>query len=66
MERRGNGPEIDAAVTALAARSNRVVLGPNASALGPEMRHDGCHFNAAGRDALVAETLAIVGPRLAR
>ena len=66
MERRGNGPEIDAAVTALAQRSGRVMLGPNASALGPEMRHDGCHFNTAGRDALVAETLVIMAPSLRR
>jgi hypothetical protein len=64
MERRGNGPEIDAAVTALARGTNRMVLGPNASVLGPEMRHDGCHFNAAGREALVAETLGILGLEL--
>jgi len=63
-DRRGNGPEIDAAVAAMAQRSNRVILGPNASALGPDMRHDGCHFNSAGRDALVSETLAIMGPRV--
>ena len=42
------------------------MLGPNASALGPEMRHDGCHFNTAGRDALVAETLVIMAPSLRR
>ena len=52
--------------TALAQRSGRVMLGPNASALGPEMRHDGCHFNTAGRDALVVETLVIMAPSLRR
>ena len=62
--RRGNGPAIDAAVTAFAATSDRAILGPDASALGPDKRRDGCHFNAAGRDLLVAETVAIIGPRL--
>lgn len=63
-ERRGNGPAIDAAVTAFATTSDRIILGPDASALGPEKRRDGCHFNAAGRAALVTETVAIIGPRL--
>ncbi len=62
MERANNGPAIDAAVTAWAAREPRVLLGPNASALGNAARWDGCHFNGVGREALVAETLPLLLP----
>ena len=60
--RANNGPAIDAAVTAWAAREPRVILGPNASALGYDARWDDCHFNGRGRDALVAETLPLLLP----
>ncbi len=60
--RRGNGPAIDAAVTAWALRYQRIVLGPLASALGDDMRRDECHFNGAGRDALVRATVPIFVP----
>ncbi len=65
MHRRGNGPAIDAAVTAWALHYPRIVLGPLASALGDDMRRDGCHFNGAGRDALVRATLPIFVPAVA-
>jgi hypothetical protein len=60
--RANNGPAIDAAITAWAAREPRVILGPNASALGYDARWDDCHFNGRGRDALVAETLPLLLP----
>ena len=62
LQRRGNGPEIDAAVAALAARSDRIILGPAASDLDDDHRRDGCHFNALGREALTADVLAILAP----
>jgi hypothetical protein len=58
--RANNGPAIDAAVTAWAAATPRVVLGPDASALGNAERWDDCHFNGRGRDALVAATLPLL------
>jgi hypothetical protein len=59
-DRLNNGPAIDAAVTAWAARTPRVTAGPQASALGNDARRDGCHFNAHGRDLLVAQTLPLL------
>lgn len=64
MERPGNGPAIDAALAGLAARSERVILGPLASRLGPEARYDGCHFNGQGRARLIEATMAIIEARL--
>jgi hypothetical protein len=64
LERRNNGPEIDRAVTAFAATSDRIILGPNGSALGNDKRRDGCHFNGKGRDALTAEVLPLLLARL--
>ncbi len=63
-DRRGNGPDIDRAIAAWATGSNRIILGPLASALGTAQRWDGCHFNGRGRRALIAETMAIIGPHL--
>ncbi|MFZ4746172.1 MAG: sialate O-acetylesterase [Sphingomonas sp.] len=62
MQRRSNGPAIDKAIADWAAQSDRIVLGPLASALDDSKRRDGCHFNGAGRDVLVADTLAIMAP----
>lgn len=59
-DRRGNGPDIDRAIATWAGQSNRIILGPLASALDSAKRWDGCHFNGAGRAALVAETLGIM------
>jgi hypothetical protein len=64
LDRRGNGPDIDAAVTALAAGSDRIILGPAASDLDDSQRRDGCHFNALGRETLTADVMAIMAPRL--
>lgn len=61
--RANNGPAIDAALTRWALREPRVILGPNASALGMAARWDACHFNGQGRDALVAETLPLLLPK---
>jgi hypothetical protein len=63
-DRRGNGPDIDRAIAVWATGSNRIILGPLASALDDDYRRDGCHFNGRGRQALIAETMAIIGPRL--
>ncbi len=65
MHRPGNGPAIDAAVTAFAASDKRVLPGPEASDLGDAMRRDGCHFNGAGRAVLTAEAIADLKPLLA-
>lgn len=61
-DRPNNGPALDAAVTAWAARSPRVKAGPLASALGNDARWDECHFNGRGREALVAQTLPLLLP----
>lgn len=65
MARPGNGPAIDRAVADWATGSDRIILGPLASALGAAARRDGCHFNARGRRALIDATMATLGPRLA-
>jgi hypothetical protein len=58
MHRRGDGPEIDRAVSDYVNETGRLVLGPDLSSFDDEFRRDGCHLNSRGRDRLVAETVA--------
>jgi hypothetical protein len=66
MNRPNNGPEIDRALTAFIDESSTdpVIGGPMASELDDSYRWDTCHFNNRGRDRLVQETMAIIGPLL--
>lgn len=57
----GNG-ELVAAQNQVAARRERVIAGPDTDLLGPRYRHDDCHFNARGRDAVVEATLDVLLP----
>jgi hypothetical protein len=66
MNRPNNGPEIDRALTAFVDESatDPIIAGPMASDLDDSFRWDTCHFNNLGRDRLVQETMAIIGPLL--
>jgi lysophospholipase L1-like esterase len=48
----------------IASADSRILLGPDTDRWGKRFRHDGCHFNARGRDAVVEETLHSLGPWL--
>ena len=58
LDRPNNGPELEAAMAALAApKDDAIHLGPSLTTFSDELRRDKCHLNAAGRDQLVEDTL---------
>lgn len=63
--RRGNGPDIDRAMTEFAAHSANIVAGPIVSNFDDRYRHDQCHLNTLGRDRLVRESMDTLRPYLA-
>lgn len=54
-------PEVREAQAAAAGRLPRTVLGLDTDGLDDEHRLDGCHFNALGRDAIVAALAETIG-----
>lgn len=64
--RRGNGPDIDQALTAFARGTKNVIAGPVVSAFDDSYRRDQCHLNTVGRDRLVRESMDILNPYFAK
>jgi hypothetical protein len=58
MHRPGNGPAIELALSKLASKDDRIVLGPEVSGYDDSFRRDGCHLNTRGRDRLVNDSLS--------
>lgn len=60
-----NGPAIELALSKLASKDGRIVLGPEVTGYDDSFRHDGCHLNTRGRDRLVNDTLStLIGSKL--
>lgn len=51
---------LQAALTAMPDYNPRIILGPDTDLIGPRGRHDGCHFNARGRDAIVTGIMPLL------
>jgi hypothetical protein len=63
--RPNNGPAIELALSKLASKDDRIVLGPEVTDYDDNFRHDGCHLNTRGRDRLVNDSLStIIGSKL--
>jgi Carbohydrate esterase, sialic acid-specific acetylesterase len=67
-DRSNNGSAIERAISELASKeSNRIVLGPRLTGYDDNLRRDGCHLNARGRDRLVNDTLSsLIGSKLVK
>lgn len=53
-------PALRDAQAFVAGQSSRILLGPDTDLIEDPGRSDGCHFNASGRDEVVAETVAFM------
>lgn len=62
---RGN-PALREAQTRVAGADPRLVIGPDTDRWGARHRADGCHFNARGRNDVVADSLAVLLPLFTR